>query len=605
MYKILAIFLIFFTTTLFASDIKYTPFMESQIELVYKINDDNITQSEIESLLEIQNSSYEKALNNMMSSKDEFVKNLDMYENEMFSIKKIMAINKRAGNNYALLRDEVNLKILELLQSQNLMLKNILLSLDSEDIEEYKTKLQQFTKEYKERVNEIYSVDYHSYLELPQTSTIMSDAQQNIKEYYAMYEISQDIVSYLYKFDKKMYSLNKYSKYHLIALAVVVNKNAIVQKLDGVLYTYGLSVMKLIFILFLILGVYFFRKVVYVLLENYILQIDSLKKYSKEILDGQRKPLELLMILINLHMILYVYNSFSTDKTISGAFNIMYVFFVTWMVYKLINTVAKIKLSNVQNSDAKMKNDLINVGLKILNFIILVIGLLVILFFAGVNLTAVLSGLGIGGFAMAFAAKDTISNFFGTVSILVSDVFSQGDWVEVNGKEGVVVEIGLRVTTLRTFDNALIAIPNGTFANADVKNWNKRTLGRRIKMNIGVKYDSKPQDLKNAVNEIRKMLEEHPGIATINTLHEHQGAHMAKLVSRDDLEGVKKTLLVNLDEFGPSSINIMIYCFSKSVIWGEWLDTKEDVMHKIMEILEQNNLEFAFPSLSLYTEKSV
>jgi len=602
MYKFLAIFFLFFTITL-SADVKLTPFIETQIKLVYKINDANVTQEEIANLLGKQNKLYEKALNYMMSNKEEFIQNLDLYDNDIFATKKIIAINKRAGNDYARLRDEVKLKMLLLLKNQNLMIKNILLSLESEDIDTYKEKLNKNILEYRKKVDEIYSEDYHSYLELPAQSSILTEAQNNIKEYYALYEVSNDIVSYLYKFDKKMFSLNRYSKYHLISLAVLVNENPVVQKVDAVLYDYGLSVMKLIFIFFLILSVYFFRKIVYVSLQNYILQIDSLKKYSHQILDVQKYPLELLILIINLNMILYVYNSFSTDETVSNIFNILYVICITFIVYRLINTIAKIKLCDVQNSDAKMKNDLINVGIKILNFIIVVIGLLVVLFFAGVNLTAVLSGLGIGGFAVAFAAKDTISNFFGTVSILVSDVFSQGDWVEVNGKEGVVVEIGLRVTTLRTFDNALIAIPNGTFANADVKNWNKRTLGRRIKMTIGVKYSSKSKDLKNAVNDIREMLENHSGIATINTIHEHYPSDMAKLVSRDDLEGVKKTLLVNLDEFGPSSINIMIYCFSKSVVWNEWLDTKEDVMHKIMEILEKNSLEFAFPSLSIYTEK--
>jgi len=232
-------------------------------------------------------------------------------------------------------------------------------------------------------------------------------------------------------------------------------------------------------------------------------------------------------------------------------------------------------------------------------------GLLIMLYLAGVNLTAVLSGLGIGGFAVALAAKDSLANFFGTLSILFSDVFSQGDWIVVDGKEGVVVELGLRVTTLRTFDNALIAIPNAMLANNDVKNWNKRELGRRIKMSLGIKYDSKSEDIKNAVNEIREMLDKHPEIATENTKYQYRNIKSTKLVSKDDLQGVKKTLLVYLDEFSDSSINILIYCFTKSTGWNDWLTTKEDVMYKIMEIFEKNNLEFAFPSMSLYNETDV
>ena len=219
----------------------------------------------------------------------------------------------------------------------------------------------------------------------------------------------------------------------------------------------------------------------------------------------------------------------------------------------------------------------------------------------GVNLTAILSGLGIGGLAVALAAKDTLANFFATISILVSDTFAQGDWIQVGPSEGTVVEIGLRVTTLRTFDNALISIPNSTLVNDDVKNWSRRTVGRRIKISLGVKYDSKPDDIKNTIEEIRTMLENHPNIATSNTIHQYENSGF-KLVSQDDVYGVKKTLLVYLDEFAASSINILVYCFSSSVVWNEWLEVKQDVMFKIMNILEKNDLEFAFPSLSIYEE---
>lgn len=601
--KIFFLIFLLLSSIILHADVTESKFITTQIELVYEINDANATQEKIEDLLVKQNRLYESALNSMMADKDTFLNKLKLYDNEIFSIKKIISINKRAGNTYAVLRDEVQLKIYSILKNQNIMIKDVLQALNSDSVDEYASALNKYVEVNRQVMKEIYSEDYHSYLELPNNSAILKEAQTNIKEYYALWEVNLDIVNYLYKFQNKMYSLNKYSKYHLISFVVYINALPLVQITDPLLYNYGLSVMKLLFILFLILLVYFFRKIVYVALENYILNIASLKKYSEELVATQRAPLNLLVLVINLNMILYVHNSFSTDAILASAFNVVYAFIVTVMVYRLVNAVAGIKLKDVTSLEAKMKNDLINVGIKILNFVILVLGLLIMLYFAGVDLTVVLSGLGIGSVAVAFAAKDTISNFFGTVSILVSDVFSQGDWIDVNAQEGIVVEIGLRVTTIRTFDNALIAVPNGTFATANVKNWSKRTLGRRIKMSIGVKYDSKVSDIKNAVMEIRTMLENHPRIATKDTQHEHRRYKVTKLVSADDLEGVKKTLLVYLDEFGPSSINILVYCFSKSVVWNEWLETKEDVMHKIMEILEKNSLEFAFPSLSIYNEK--
>jgi MscS family membrane protein len=324
--------------------------------------------------------------------------------------------------------------------------------------------------------------------------------------------------------------------------------------------------------------------------------------YVTDILKAIRKMIHVLIIIINMNIIFYIYHDFSSTELSAKVFNILYAITLTIIFYKIVNTIAKVKISSINVSEKQIKNEIINIGIKIVNFLIMLFGLLIVLYIAGVDLTAVLSGLGIGGFAVALAAKDSLANFFGTLSILISDVFSQGDWIVIDGEQGVVVEIGLRVTTLRTFDNALIAIPNATLANKDVKNWNKRILGRRIKMSLGIKYDSKSQDIRNAVKEIHDMLDKHPDIATENTKHSYGQVKGAKLVSKDDLKGVKKTLLVYLDSFSDSSINILVYCFTKSTNWQDWLETKEDVMHQIMEIFEKNNLEFAFPSMSIYKE---
>lgn len=599
------IFSLIFSLYALAGNITYSTSVTAQMNIIERMTESNATQESIASLLKVQNTLYEKSVNTIMSNKSRFIYDIEQYEDEIFSLKKVKSINIRAGNKFAILRDEVALKIYLILRSQNRMLKAVLLALDSESMEEYEEKLNVIVGNNQQEVQVYFQKDYIQILELDTQSKILQVTKENIHELSVLQGVNADLIGYIYKFSTKMYRLNKYSKYHLISIAIYVNSLAIVTALNPVLEVYGLSVIKLISMLLLILVIYFFRKVVYVSLERYILRVDLLSEYSVEIAHRIKGSIEFLIIIININMLIYVYLDFSSIEIISRFFNMIYGFFFTLLLYKIVNTVAKVKLSNTTSDKGTIKNDLVNVGIKIINFTILIIGLLIMLFYAGVSLTAVLSGLGIGGFAVAFAAKDTISNFFGTLSILFSDVFSQGDWIEIDGHQGVVVEIGLRVTTIRTFDNALIAIPNGTFASQDVKNWDKRILGRRIKMHIGVKYDSKSKDIKSAIGEIRVMLDKHPGIATKATkyTHHNESTHTAKLVSKDDLEGVKNNLLVYLDEFSDSSINILVYCFSKSVKWAEWLETKEDVMHKIMAILEANNLEFAFPSLSIYNEK--
>ncbi len=601
--KFLVIFL-FFTSVLFGGSVKFEPFMQSQINIVEKLNDTNLTQEQIETLLNKQNKLYEDAFDEIMINQNKYINNITKFEKEIFTLKKIIQVNKHAGNTYAVIRDEVALKTYKLLRLNNNMIKSILLSLNDKTKEKFEEAINKIVLENQKDIAKLLKKDYKYILKLPASGKIILQTQKNVRNFYAVVTVNNDMIGYIYKFESNMYRLNKYSKYHLISLAVYVNSIDFVRIINPILEKYGLSIMKLLLILMLIIIIYFLRTIVYVSIEKYILKIDSLQEYSVEISKKIKKPIEMLIIFININMVIYVYNDFSSIESISQIFNMIYGFIFTLIIYKIVNAVASIRLIKVSCSSSNVKNDLINVSIKIINFGIIIIGLLIMLFFAGINLTAVLSGLGIGGFAVAFAAKDTISNFFGTLSILFSDVFSQGDWIAIDGHEGVVVEVGLRVTTIRTFDNALIAIPNGTFANKEVKNWNKRILGRRIKMQVGVKYDSKSADIKNAVEQIHMMLDKHPLIATKATKYQHQKykSPVTILVSKDDLDGVKNNLLVYLDSFGDSSINILVYCFTKSVKWDEWLDAKQDVMYKIMEILEENNLEFAFPSLSVYNE---
>lgn len=566
------------------------------------MNDDNITQEKIMKIADEQERLYSDALENILKNKKAFINKSNVYDSEIYALEKIIKLNKRLGNNYATIRDEVLVKSYKLLNAQNSMIRDIIRALDKSSFEEFQSYMNEMFVKNQAFNAEMSSVNYESIMQIDDTSRILEEAKNNIKDFYALIEINADTLKYLSMFEKKMYRLNKYSKYNLIDPVLFINNTAVAKSINSLIEPYGLNVVKLIFMLLISGIIYLIRKYFYKEIEAYIYNIESLKKYSKDILNSVRKPIELIVVFINIEIIIFIYNDFVGLNTFSKFFNITYVVLLTFIVYKVVNVISSIKIHEINTADKKVKSEVINVGIKIVNFIIMIIGLLVVLHFAGANLTTVLSGLGIGGFAVALAAKDSLANFFGTLSILLSDVFSQGDWIVASGQEGTVVEIGLRVTTLRTFDNAIIAIPNSILANQNVKNWNKRSLGRRIKMNIGVKYDSKSENLRNAVDEIRDMLDKHPKIATLNTKYDYSKRRSAKLVSKDDEMGIKKNLLVYLDEFSDSSINILVYCFSKSVNWREWLETKEDVMYKIMEILEKNSLEFAFPSMSIYKE---
>ncbi|WP_415406434.1 mechanosensitive ion channel family protein [Sulfurovum sp. CS9] len=581
---------------------EYKPFIKAQLALIHQMNEDNITQDEVKQIVHKQELIYIEAFEKFLLNKKFILNQPKRYQEELFVLNKLLKHNKAHGNKYAVIRDEVLIKSYQTLQAQHRMSRHILRILNHYDYDEFDAKMNNEFVKNQEAIQKINTVDYKPFLKLKENNKVLQEAQKNIKDYYALLEINADVLRYFSIFEKRMYRLNKYAQYKILPIALYLDHTEWGKSLNAILYPHNLSIVKLLLILFISLFLYFIRTQLYKLVERLLYRMKYLQKYSKEIMSDAYKPINVLFMVINLHMVIHIYHNFYSVETLTRFFNIVYAILFTLILYRILNTIASIRINDMDQSDKKIKSEMVNVGIKIINFLIMIMGILLVMHFAGANLATVLSGLGIGGFAIALAARESLSNFLGTISILMSDTFSQGDWIVVDEKQGTVVEIGLRVTTLRTFDNALIAIPNGTIANQDVKNWSKRTLGRRIKMSLGIKYDSKPENIRRAISEIRGMLKTHPNIATDETNYEQNKHKSTKLVSQEDSLGVKRTLLVYLDELSDSSINILVYCFTKKTDWSQWLETKEDVIYKIMNILEKNHLEFAYPSMSLYHE---
>ena len=598
---ILLISLFVLLSSLSAQEPKYYPWIEIQIKLIAKSNDANLSEEALTSLVQEREKYYAKAINAILLDRSLLEQYAKAYEKKVFTLKKMIRINKRRGNKDAALRDEVRLKSYRLLLIQNRMIQQIFRALDTQRIDTFEKQMHTIIAQSQKEVNAL--DDHHdlymAQLKRPATSKIVKALQENIREFYALKEIHFDIIRYLSENMKTLYRLNRYSRYKLLRPALYLDNHPSLYTINRWLSPYGLSCVKIVLILFVSLVILFIRKVLLGLIERIMMNIRFVGRYAKEIQDDIRAPISWLLLVVNMEIIVYIYHDFSTTEVSSRLFNILYTVFLTFIIFRTLNSIARVKLENIDTGKRKIKSELFNLTVKIINFIIIIIGLLFVLHFAGVNLTAVLSGLGIGGFAVALAARESLSNFFGTLSILMSEIFSQGDWIEADGKEGNVVEIGLRVTTIRTFDNALIAIPNATLASKEVKNWSKRIIGRRIKMRLALRYDSPPEALQQAVEEIRDMLQHHPDIATDRTVYQDQRKKSAKIVSKEDELGVKRTLMVHLDRFSDSSIDILIYAFTKSTVWGEWMVTKEDVMYRIMEILKRHGLSFAFPTVTI------
>ncbi len=354
------------------------------------------------------------------------------------------------------------------------------------------------------------------------------------------------------------------------------------------------------YLLYLRLYLYFKSKILEEEDENDELLLENLRRI--------RLPISLLVNGIGLKLALEILDYPNTlSDTTNLYFSLVFIALIAYIAMQSIENLFFIYFHHRSRRNITLRTELINLMLSVSKVIILLIAMIVALLKMNINVSGVIASLGIGGLAVALAAKDTLSNFFGLLKIIFDESFSQGDWIKTSDVEGTVVEIGFISTKIRTFDNAMITVPNEKLANTSIKNWSRRKVGRRIKFHLGVTYDSKRENLQQAIDEIHAMLVAHEGISTpdrINTKAlKRSYARKNRLVSLDNKLGIKSTLLVYLDNFSDSSIDILIYTFSKSTDWEEWLKVKQDILYRIWEILERHELSFAFPSQSLYVEK--
>lgn len=312
-------------------------------------------------------------------------------------------------------------------------------------------------------------------------------------------------------------------------------------------------------------------------------------------------PLRVLLVLIAIGQATRILFLRESDEIMLDVLASLYVVLIVWALLRLIDNFVMLYSSDLLRRYPTLRGELVNFLSSVTRFLVIVIAVLYLMQRFGFDIRALLASLGIGGLAVAFAAKETISNIFGCISIIVDDMFQQGDWIVTPNGEGTVIDVGLRSTKIRTFDNAVIFLPNAYVAGIDVRNWSRCKLGRRIKFTLGLEYGSDMQQVKKTVDDIRAMLIAHEDIADSSTDTTHYTKQqLAKISDAMDAHGIKRTLLVYLDALGDSSIDILIYCFSKTIDWEGWLEVKQDVIFRCCAIVDANGLSVAFPSRTLY-----
>mgnify|MGYP001042508665 FL=1 len=303
--------------------------------------------------------------------------------------------------------------------------------------------------------------------------------------------------------------------------------------------------------------------------------------WDDALIKAMRKPLTLILWVAGVAYAFAVVDRHQTKPAFESLDRIrdtLIIAAVAWFLLRLISYVS----NNIRERNALAGDGLdrttIDALSKLGRFSTLIVAALIILQNLGFSVSGVLAFGGIGGIAVGFAAKDMLANFFGGLTIYLDRPFVVGEWIRSPDKEieGTVEYIGWRHTRVRAFNKNPIYVPNALFTTIVVENPTRMT-NRRIKETIGIRYADLDK-MPAIVADVKAMLQAHPEIDT------------------------STTLIVNFNQFAESSLEILIYTFTKTVQWVHYHEVKQDVLLKVAAIIASHGAEIAFPTRTLHLE---
>jgi len=333
------------------------------------------------------------------------------------------------------------------------------------------------------------------------------------------------------------------------------------------------------FIIFMTLVCAFFARVFFNRLE---IQLQKTKNHWDDILlQAVRRPIIFMIWLLGGSLAVFSGSLVISDTTSNILMSLMEpvrkvgaILLIAWFFIRFIK-LSEQKLVEPKGIDTSLDHTTISAFGKLLRLSIIITVSLVVLQSLGYSVSGVLAFGGIGGIAVGFAAKDLLANFFGGLMIYMDRPFKVGDWIRSPDKniEGVVEDIGWRLTRIRTFDKRPLYVPNATFTSISVEN-PSRMSNRRIYETVGVRYCD--IDTLNAIlKDVRVMLAAHVDI-------DHS-----------------QTLMVNFNKMAESSLDFFVYTFTKTTDWARYHEIKEDVLFQIAKIIEQHDAQVAFPTTTV------
>ncbi|MCP4664870.1 MAG: mechanosensitive ion channel, partial [Deltaproteobacteria bacterium] len=319
----------------------------------------------------------------------------------------------------------------------------------------------------------------------------------------------------------------------------------------------------------------FFARIIIALLKTITKRTKT--RLDDDALEVLKEPVGFIPIILGVFVTAeYLHLSgalaFITDRIIRS----LVVFMIFWSFVRLVQPLSFLLHQLEKIFTAPMIAWLI----QAIKIAFIIIGGATILEIWGIKVGPILAGLGILGIAVALGAQDLFKNLISGILIIAEKRFNPGDWIQVKGVvEGTVESIGFRSTLVRRFDKAPAYVPNAKLSDDSLINFSSMTH-RRIYWIIGVEYRTTTEQLRRIRDDIEQYI-----------------------MGSDKFSQPPETpTFVRIDRFSDSSIDIMVYCFTKTTVWGEWLEVKEKLAYRIKEIVAAAGTAFAFPSRSIYVE---
>ena len=343
----------------------------------------------------------------------------------------------------------------------------------------------------------------------------------------------------------------------------------------------GVELWQILGILLLVLVAVILQRVILIIFGNYLRRLAARLKvdWIEQAVDRSGKPLGGLAISAVFAVGLPLLQFSVRFNHVAGiATRVLAAFSAVWLAFRLIDVLSDVMAARAEKTETKLDDQLVPLARKTFKIFLAVIGGIFILQNLNVDVGSLIAGLGLGGLAFALAAKDTVANFFGSLMIFVDKPFQIGDWVVIGSDvEGTVEEVGFRTSRVRTFYNSVITVPNARIADSPVDNLGIRQY-RRYKTTLGLAYDTPPEKVQAFCEGVRAVIQASPGM-------------------RQDY------YLVEFQDYGDSSLQILLYCFMVAENWSDELRTRTNLNLEILRLAEALDVEFAFPTQTLHIHR--